>query len=86
MEIALYDHRRERGEGFHQDLGKIKRFSLTASGDLRIPKTDLLFSLDVHFTMAELNTLWVRICELHEKKKLKRPVVIEMAQNILKEH
>jgi hypothetical protein len=84
MKINLYDHRKEQGLGFYQDMGKIPRFSFTLAGCLRIPKTDLLFSLDIKFTKSEMETLRLRLNEIHAGRMAKnKPLVLSQVDEIL---
>ena len=85
MKIRLYDHRETYTDRFTRDLGKIKKFSINARGELRISKTDLLYSLYIKFTKAELAELRLKLNELHDKKSRGRDsLVLTQVQEILK--
>jgi hypothetical protein len=84
MKIALYDHRKTRGCGFYQDIGAIKKWFLNKEGDLRIAKTDLLYSLTIHFTKKELEILRQRLNEIHDKKLPKNSVALDFALQAIK--
>lgn len=86
MQASLYDHRKKYSDGFYQNLGKIERFSCNGQGDLRIYKTDLLYSLIIHFTKGEMESLRTRLNELHDKKsRVGQALVLVEAQEILKQ-
>lgn len=86
MKLTLYDHRGARGTcRFFTDLGIANKFTLTAAGDLQTRKTDYLYSLRIHLSPTEMETLRQRLNDLHEKKKTRDPIILLEAEQILKE-
>ena len=83
MEIQLFDHRNKMQCGNLQNLGNCPLFHLTKGGRLKFMKTDLLYSVNVTMSKAEMQALYDRLGEILGKPQNKAPI-IKQAEEILK--
>ncbi len=87
MEVSLYDHRNKYHTGTRSSLGMTKTIKMAKNGNLTIGKTDLLYSLKLHFSPEEIEDLYSRLGEILDARNLrkKKSDILNIAQQILKD-